>query len=99
MTEDLKLPFNVDMPQEERHEKLLSMCDKDIDFSDIPEIDKTFLQNAQLVQRQPKTELISIRIELTVLKEIKVLAQSQADGKYQTLINDILRTYVAHNEK
>jgi hypothetical protein len=45
------------MSLEERERKLIEMSDKDIDFSDIPELDEAFLQNAKLVKRKPRTDI------------------------------------------
>ena len=87
--------FPPDIPLEEREKKLLEMSDNDIDLSDIPELDEDFFKNAKLVERKPRTEAISIRIDTDVLQWFK----QHAKGKkgYQTLINDVLRTYVQHN--
>ena len=41
--------FSLDMSPEERHRKLVKMSDEDIDYSDIPELDEDFLENAKLV--------------------------------------------------
>jgi uncharacterized protein (DUF4415 family) len=90
-------PFNLDMSLEERERKLIEMSDKDIDFSDIPELDEAFLQNAKLVKRQPRTEMINIRIDTDILEWFRNYAANHTDIKsYQTLINDVLRTYVKH---
>ena len=85
--------FSPDMPLEEREKKLLKTSDEDIDFSDIPELDEEFFKNAKLVERKPRTEAISIRIDTDVLQWFK---QHAKDKGYQTLINDVLRTYVVH---
>ncbi len=85
--------FSPDMPLEEREKKLLEMSDEDIDFSDIPELDEEFFKNAKLVERKPRTEAISIRIDTDVLQWFKQHAKNKG---YQTLINDVLRTYVEH---
>ncbi len=85
--------FSPDMPLEKREKKLLEMSDEDIDFSDIPELDEEFFKNAKLVERKPRTEAISIRIDTDVLQWFK---QHAKDKGYQTLINDVLRTYVEH---
>ena len=87
--------FSPDMPLEKREKKLLEMSDDDIDLSDIPELDEEFFKNAKLVQRKPRTEAISIRIDTDVLQWFKEHAKSKG---YQTLINDVLRTYVEHSK-
>lgn len=89
-----KKRFSLDMSLEEREKKLLEMTDEDIDYSDIPPLDEEFFKNAKLVNRKPRTEQISIRIDTDVLEWFK--NHSEEKG-YQTLINDVLRTYVQHN--
>lgn len=79
---------------EERAEELKSMSDEDIDYSDIPPLDEEFFKKAKLVQRKPKTEQISIRIDTEVLEWFRNHATEKG---YQTLINDVLRTYVTHH--
>jgi uncharacterized protein (DUF4415 family) len=78
---------------EERAREIEAMPDEDIDYSDIPPLDEEFFKNAKLVKRTPRTEQISIRIDTEVLEWFKNHAQ---DRGYQTLINDVLRTYVKH---
>lgn len=80
---------------EERAKELEAMPDEDIDFSEIPELDEEFIKNAKLVERKPRTEVISIRIDTDVLQWFKEQAKNQG---YQTLINDVLRTYVEHSK-
>ncbi len=82
------------MSLEEREKKLLEMSDEDIDYSDIPPLDDEFFKNAKVVKRTPRTEQISIRIDTEVLEWFKNHAQEKG---YQTMINDVLRTYVRHN--
>lgn len=79
---------------EERAKELEAMPDEDIDYSDIPPLDEDFFKNAKLVKRKPRTEQISIRIDTEVLEWFKNHAKEKG---YQTLINDVLRTYVKHN--
>ena len=79
---------------QERAEELKSMSDEDIDYSDIPPLDEDFFKKAELVQRKPKTEQISIRIDTEVLEWFRNHATEKG---YQTLINDVLRTYVTHH--
>lgn len=80
---------------EERARELEALSDEDIDFSDIPELDEEFFKNAKLVERKPRTEAISIRIDTEVLQWFKSHAKEKG---YQTLINDVLRTYVHHSK-
>ena len=78
----------------ERAKEIESMSDEDIDYSDIPPLDEEFFKNAKLVKRKLRTEQISIRIDTEVLEWFKTHAKEKG---YQTLINDVLRTYVKHN--
>jgi len=81
---------------EQRAKEIEAMSDDDIDFSDISELDEDFFKNAKLVERKPRTEAISIRIDTDVLQWFK---QHAKDKGYQTLINDVLRTYVRHSKE
>ena len=75
----------------------LDMSDEDIDYSDIPELDEDFFKNAKLVERKPATEAISIRVDRETLEWFRNTAKNTPKIRgYQTLINDVLRTYVAH---
>ena len=61
------------------------MRDSDIDYSDIPPLDKTFLKRATVLWPPVKKQL-TIRIDADIL------AWLRAQGKgYQTRINRILR--------
>lgn len=63
--------------------------DHDIDTSDIPELDETFWQNAQLIEPD-RTQPVTLRIKKSVLDAYK------AQGKgYQTRMNTVLETYAA----
>ena len=89
--------FRLDMSPEERHRKLVNMSDEDIDYSDIPELDENFFNNARFVKRKPATEAISIRVDCDTLEWFRNYAKNHPEIKgYQTLINDVLRTYVTH---
>jgi uncharacterized protein (DUF4415 family) len=89
--------FDPDMSLEERERKLVEMSDEDIDFSDIPELDEAFFENAKLVKRKPATEAISIRVDTDTLEWFRNYAKDHAEIRgYQTLINDVLRTFVTH---
>ena len=79
---------------EERAKELEGMSDEDIDYSDIPPLDEEFFKNAKLVKRKSRTEQISIRVDTEVLEWFKTHAHEKG---YQTLINDVLRTYIKHN--
>lgn len=89
--------FSLDVSPEERHRKLVNMSDEDIDYSDIPELDEAFFKNAKLVKRKPATEAISIRVDVDTLEWFRNYAKNHSEIRgYQTLINDVLRTYVKH---
>ena len=63
------------------------MPDREIDFSDIPELDDHFWKNARLVQPD-RTQSVTLRVKRSVLEVYK------AQGKgYQTRMNEVLETY------
>ena len=64
------------------------MSDRDIDYSDIPELEKDFFKHATLVLPEPKAT-VTMRMDRKVLKWFK----SQGRG-YQTRINALLRAYM-----
>ena len=69
-------------------ERIASVKDDEIDFSDIPELDETFWREAEIVERD-LTEQITIRVKRSVLDHFR------AAGKgYQTRINRVLESYV-----
>lgn len=83
----------------ERAEEIRAMSDESIDFSDIPELDENFFKKAKLVKREPSTKLISIRVDTDVLRWFRQYAEQDLEEKrYQTHINDVLRTYVSERK-
>ena len=67
--------------------EIAATTDRDIDFSDIPELDEAFWQNAQLVEPD-RTQSVTLRVKKSVLEAYK------AQGKgYQTRMNAVLETY------
>ena len=68
-----------------------TMPDSDTDFSDIPEADEEFWASAVVRRRQK--EQISIRLDADVLTWLR------KKPRYQSLINDVLRTYVDHEKR
>jgi len=64
------------------------MSDEDIDYTDSPELDNQFWQNAKLVVPKKK-ERLSMRIDSDVL----VWFKEKGKG-YQTMINSVLKSYV-----
>lgn len=67
--------------------RLSEMSDKDIDTSDIPELDDSFFQNAEV--KVPPKQPVTLRLDSDVL----VWFKSQGQG-YQTRINKLLRSYM-----
>ncbi|MXW92839.1 MAG: BrnA antitoxin family protein [Rhodospirillaceae bacterium] len=69
-------------------DEIASVDDRDIDFSDIPELDAAFWHEAELV-RPDRTERITLRVKRSVLDHFR------APGRgYQTRINRVLESYV-----
>lgn len=76
--------------------KIEKISDKEIDFSDIPELDESFFKTATL-QVPKNKESVSIRLDADVLNWFK-----QQGRGYQTKINAILRMYMrakTHSKK
>ncbi len=67
--------------------RLAEMEDKDIDTSDIPELDDAFFQKAEV--HVPPKQPVTLRLDADVLMWFK----SQGQG-YQTRINKLLRRYM-----
>ena len=75
-------------------ERIDAMSDEDIDYSDIPELDEAFFNEARVVVSPGKKQL-TLRLDADVLAWLK----SQGP-KYQTRINAILRSYYeAHKDE
>ena len=69
-------------------EEINILNDSDIDFSDIPKLDKDFWDNAKLVTPD-NTAQVTLRVKSSVLNYFK------ASGKgYQTRINQVLESYI-----
>ena len=69
-------------------EEIAQVQDSDIDFSDIPELDADFWNNAEIVQPDT-TQSVTLKLKKSVLEYFK------AGGKgYQTRINAVLESYV-----
>ncbi|WP_281649205.1 BrnA antitoxin family protein [Parendozoicomonas sp. Alg238-R29] len=72
-------------------DRLAKMEDKDIDTSDLPELDDDFFNEAELTV--PVKKPVTIRLDADVLEWFK----GQGQG-YQTRINHLLRRYMeAHS--
>jgi len=63
--------------------------DKDIDYSDIPELDNNFWKKAVLVKPGELKESITIRLDADVVRFFK-----RGGRGYQTRINDVLKSYM-----
>lgn len=69
-------------------EEINKLNDADIDFSDIPKLDKDFWNNAKLVIPD-NTAQVTLRVKSSVLNYFK------ASGKgYQTRMNQVLESYM-----
>ena len=68
-------------------EEIAATTDRDIDFSDVPELDDAFWRNARLVEPD-RTQSVTLRVKTSVLEAYK------AQGKgYQTRMNAVLESY------
>lgn len=77
-----------------RIEEINAIYDKDIDYSDIPELDDAFWNNAVLTHPSKK-ERITVRFDTEVVEWFK----KQGKG-YQTRMNTVLKSYYeAHKQK
>lgn len=77
-----------DMKDQTDYQKLDHMQDGDIDYSDIPETDELFWAKAKVSDPGPK-KAISLRVDEDVLKWFK-----HQGGRYQRLMNQVLRQYM-----
>jgi len=66
------------------------MKDSDIDYSDVPALDKSFLKKAMLAW-PPEKKQLTIRLDADVLAWLK-----RGGRGYQTRINRILRVAMEH---
>jgi len=76
-----------------RLEELKNIPENAIDISDIPELDASFWEKAELVKPLTK-QAISLRVDSDVLDWFK----SQGKG-YKSLMNAVLRSYVEYHVK
>ncbi len=70
-----------------RLKELANRPDESIDYSDIPELDETFWQNAKVVQPANK-ERLTVRFDADLVSWFK-----QQGRGYQTRMNAVLRSY------
>lgn len=68
--------------------RLAQIRDEDIDFSDIPELDKEWFESAELHMPETK-ERLTMRLD----RDIVTFFKRQGKG-YQTRMNAVLRAYV-----
>ena len=76
-----------------RLKELEAIKDEDIDYSDIPELDESFWQRAQLQMPQPKKG-VYVRLDTDVLDWLK----SKGKG-YQTRMNAMLRAMMESDQQ
>jgi len=74
--------------------RLDAMTDDDIDYSDIPETDDGFWENAEVFIGGKKA--ISLRVDFDILLFFKEMANGKG---YQTAMNKVLRQYMEAHSK
>ena len=74
---------------EEQEAKLASLADEDINYSDIPELDDNFWNNAKLVTPD-RTQPVTLRVKQSVLEYF----QGNDKKGYQSRMNAVLESYV-----
>ena len=74
-------------------EKVDNLSDKEIDTSDIGQLDEKFFKDTEISLRPPKKSL-TLRLDADVLEWFR----KKGEG-YQTRINAILRTYMKAHSK
>jgi len=84
----------MSLSREQRLKKLDDIKDKEIDYSDISELDDTFWANA-VIEYPEKKKPVTLRLDADVLDWFRSLGKG-----YQTRINSVLRSfYEAHKKK
>jgi uncharacterized protein (DUF4415 family) len=84
----------MSISKEQRLKNLDEIKDKEIDYSDIPELDDTFWANA-VIEYPEKKKPVTLRLDADVLDWFRSLGKG-----YQTRINSVLRSfYEAHKKK
>ena len=74
-------------------EKVDNLSDKEIDTSDIGQLDEKFFKDMEISLRPPKKSL-TLRLDADVLEWFRKMGEG-----YQTRINAILRTYMKAHSK
>jgi uncharacterized protein (DUF4415 family) len=84
----------MSLSREQRLKKFDEIKDKEIDYTDIPELDDTFWANA-VIDYPEKKKPVTLRLDADVLDWFRSLGKG-----YQTRINSVLRSfYEAHKKK
>ena len=84
----------MSLSREQRLENLDKIKDKEIDYSDISELDEAFWANA-VIEYPEKKKPVTLRLDADVLDWFRSLGKG-----YQTRINSVLRSfYEAHKKK
>lgn len=75
--------------------ELVSLCDSDIDTSDIPELDQSFWQAARVVMPEERA-----KTQITAKFDAEVVQWFKSQGRgYQGRMNAVLRSYYeAHHD-
>lgn len=80
-------------------ERISKMEDKDIDFSEIPEITEGQFARSQLRLGGKPVPKGKVRVNILLDAPVVAYFKSQAGGRgYQTLINQALKTNILHND-
>jgi uncharacterized protein (DUF4415 family) len=73
--------------------EIAATTDREIDFSNVPDLDDAFWRNARLVEPD-RTQSVTLRVKKSVLETYK------AQGKgYQTRMNAVLESYARTLQK
>ena len=78
----------------EQEAKLASLADEDIDYSDIPELDDNFWNNAKPVTPD-RTQPVTLRVKQSVVEYF----QGNNKKGYQSRMNAVLESYVLAQKK
>ena len=84
----------MSLSREQRLKNLDKIKDKEIDYSDISELDEAFWENA-VIEYPEKKKPVTLRLDADVLEWFRSLGKG-----YQTRINSVLGSfYEAHKKK
>jgi uncharacterized protein (DUF4415 family) len=95
-----ELPSALSPEQEALANRLAAAPDEDIDFSDIPRTTEADWKGSVRGDFKPIKRSITIRLDADILTYYRTRAitsapATRADAGYQTLINEVLREYMA----